>query len=193
MIAIDHVLLSDDVLDEQFVCDLERCKGGCCVDGDCGAPITEAEAKIINDIYPIVKPYLPEAHIAEIEKQGTHVVDDEYDLVTPTINGGICVYGYTDINGMVKCGIEKAYLENKVDFKKPISCHLFPLRVSESNGIEMVNYEPRKGLCRPACKLGKKLQVPVYRFLKEPLIRKYGPEFYEALEALKKHREDNNI
>lgn len=191
MIAIDNVLLSDDVIDAQFVCDLELCKGGCCVDGDCGAPLTDEEAKLIAEILPKVKPYLPAEYIAEIEKQGTHVIDDEHGLVTPTINGGICVYAYTDALGIVKCGIEAAYRDGIIDFKKPISCHLFPIRIDKSAEYELVNYEPRKTLCRPACKLGKKLEVPVYQFLKEPLIRKYGEEFYEALDAVAKHKKEN--
>jgi len=191
MIAIDNVLLSDEVIDAQFVCDLERCKGGCCVDGDCGAPLTDKEAKLIAEILPKVKPYLPAEYIAEIEKQGTHVIDDEHGLVTPTINGGICVYAYTDALGIVKCGIEAAYRDGIIDFKKPISCHLFPIRIDKSAEYELVNYEPRKTLCRPACKLGKKLEVPVYQFLKEPLIRKYGEEFYEALDAVAKHKKEN--
>ncbi|GAA4449859.1 DUF3109 family protein [Rurimicrobium arvi] len=188
MIAIDNVLLSDDVISAQFVCDLEKCKGGCCVDGDCGAPITEAEAQKITEIFPVVKKYLPEAYVLEVERQGFYVTDDEHGMVTPTVNGGICVYGFTDELGVVKCGIEQAYRNGEVDFKKPISCHLFPLRIDEAAGYEMVNYEPRKSLCRPACKLGKKLQVPVYQFLKEPIVRKYGPEFYEALDALARHK-----
>lgn len=189
MIAIDNVLLSDDVIEAQFVCDLERCKGGCCVDGDCGAPITQEEANTIASVLPIVRAYLPQEHLAEIEKQGTYVVDDEHGLVTPTINGGICVYALTDPAGIVKCGIEAAYRDGLIDFKKPISCHLFPLRIDQSAEYQLVNYEPRKTLCRPACKLGKKLKVPVYQFLKEPLIRKYGEDFYEALEAVAAHKE----
>jgi hypothetical protein len=192
MIAIDNVLLSDDVIEAQFVCDLERCKGGCCVDGDCGAPLTEEEAKIIAEILPIVKPYLPQEYIAEIEKQGTHVLDAEHGLVTPTVNGGICVYAFTDTLGVVKCGIEAAHRDGLIDFKKPISCHLFPIRIDTSAEYELVNYEPRKTLCRPACKLGKKLEVPVYQFLKEPIIRKYGESFYEALDAVAEHRKKIN-
>lgn len=184
MIAIDQVLLSDDIVDAQFVCDLERCKGGCCVDGDCGAPLSDEETHILAEVYPKMKHYLPEEYVAEIERQGTHVYDSEHGNVTPTVDGGICVYAFTDALGIVKCGIEQAYKDGVVDFKKPISCHLFPIRISTAEGYEMVNYEPRKTLCRPACKLGKKLQVPVYQFLKEPLIRKYGPDFYEALEAV---------
>ena len=189
MIAIDHVLLSDEVVEAQFVCDLNSCKGGCCVDGDCGAPLTKEETQIIAEIYPRIKSYLPSEYVTEIERQGTHVMDDEYGYVTPTINGGICVYAYTDELGIVKCAIEKAYKDGVVDFKKPISCHLFPIRVKELPGYEAVNYEPRTTLCRPACKLGNKLKVPVYEFLKEPLIRKYGKDFYDTLDAVgKKYR-----
>lgn len=184
MIAIGQVLLSDEVVQEQFVCDLNSCKGGCCVDGDCGAPLTEDETKIINKIYPKIKKYLPEEYIAQIEKQGTHVWDDEYGHVTPTVNGGVCVYAYTEETGVVKCGIEKAWKEGVVDFQKPISCHLYPIRIKQYDGYEAVNYEPREVMCKPACRLGKKLQVPVYKFLKDSLIRKYGEEFYETLDAV---------
>jgi len=184
MIAIDHVLLSNQVVEEHFVCDLEKCKGGCCVDGDCGAPLTEEETKIIAEIYPKIKPYLEPAYISEIEKQGTHTIDNEYGYVTPTVNGGICVYGYTDELGIVKCGIEKAWKEGVIGFKKPISCHLYPIRVTSHPGYEAVNYEPRKTLCRPACKLGNKLKVPVYQFLRDAIVRKYGEEFYDTLDAV---------
>ena len=184
MIAIENVLISDDVVEKQFVCDLERCKGGCCVDGDCGAPLSEEETHILADIFPKIKHILPFEYVVEIEAQGTHVMDDEYGYVTPTVNGGICVYGYTDELGIVKCGIEKAWKEGLIDFQKPISCHLYPIRITESPGFEAVNYEPRKKLCRPACKLGNKLGVPVYQFLKAPLIRKYGEEFYLTLDTI---------
>ncbi len=184
MIAIENVLLSDQIVEEHFVCDLEKCKGGCCVDGDCGAPLTEEETKIIATLYPKFKSYLVPEYIAEIEKQGTHTIDNEYGYVTPTVDGGICAYGYTDELGIVKCGIEKAWKDGVIDFKKPISCHLYPIRVISNDGYEAVNYEPRKTLCKPACKLGNKLKVPVYKFLKEAIERKYGSEFYETLDAV---------
>jgi hypothetical protein len=184
MIAIGEVLVSDDVVEKHFVCDLNACKGGCCVDGDCGAPLTEEETHILADIFPKIKHLLSEHYVREIEAQGTHTLDDEYGYVTPTVNGGICAYGYIDELGIVKCGIEKAWKEGLIDFQKPISCHLYPIRVTSSDDFEAVNYEPRKKLCRPGCKLGNKLKVPVYQFLKAPLIRKYGEEFYEALEAV---------
>lgn len=193
MIAIDNVLLSDQVVEEQFVCDLNACKGGCCVDGDCGAPLTEEETQIIAKVYPTVKPYLLPEYVEEVKKQGTHTIDDEYGFVTPTVNGGICVYAYTDEVGIVKCAFEKAYNEGNIDFKKPISCHLYPIRIKQMDGYEAVNYEPRKQMCKPACKLGKQLKVPVYKFLKDSITRKYGEEFYDTLDAVaKKMNADKN-
>ena len=186
MIAIDNVLVSDDVIEAQFVCDLNKCKGGCCEDGDAGAPLNVKELEILNDIYETIKPYLTPEGIRWIEKNGRYNYDREYGWVTPTINGTICAYGLRDENGIIKCGIEQAYRDGKINFKKPISCHLYPIIVREGkNGdYDRMNYEPRDVLCKPACKLGKKLKVPVYEFLKEPLIRRYGPEFYAALEAV---------
>src|SRR5690606_10625356 len=153
MIAIEDKLISDEVVEAQFVCDLHKCKGGCCVDGDTGAPITQEEADIIEDIYPLIKSSLSPRAIAQVEEEGAYSFDDEYGLVTPTIDGGICVYGYYDEQGIVKCAIEKAYNEGKQNFKKPISCHLYPIRVSSIDDYDALNYEPRPSLCKPACKL----------------------------------------
>lgn len=183
MIAIDNILVSDEIVEEQFVCDLNKCKGGCCVDGDCGAPLTEEETRLVAEHYPKVKHLLHIDYIKEIERTGTHTVDDEYGYVTPTLNGGVCVYAYTDFAGIVKCSFEKLYRDGKIDFPKPISCHLYPIRVKESPDFEALNYAPRKVMCAPACKLGKQLKVPVYQFLKGPLVRKYGQDFYDALDA----------
>lgn len=185
MIAIDNVLLSDDIISESFVCDLTKCKGACCVDGDAGAPLEAAELKEIDKVYDSVLPYLTAESRAELDRQGRYVYDKEYGWVTPTINNSICVYGITDKNGIVKCGIEQAYLDKKVNWKKPISCHLFPVIVKNSKDGSTVfaNYEPREDNCKAACSLGKKLKVPVYKFLKESLVRRFGEPFYEALEA----------
>ncbi len=189
MIAIDNVLLSDKIISEQFVCDLTKCKGACCVDGDAGAPLDRKELKEIDAVFDEVLPYLNNISKKEIERQGRFVYDREFGWVTPTIDSKICVYGITDNNGIVKCGIEQAYLDGKIKWKKPISCHLFPIIVKKSkDGItELANYEPREDHCKAACSLGKKLKVPVYEFLKEPLVRKFGEPFYEALEATAKH------
>lgn len=194
MIAIDHVLLSDKILSEQFVCDLSKCKGACCVDGDAGAPLDKAELKNIDDVFDAVIPYLNQESITEIERQGRYVYDQEFGWVTPTINSRICVYGIVDQQGIVKCGIEQAYLDGKVSWKKPISCHLFPVIVKKSSDAitEYANYEPREDHCKAACSLGKKLKVPVYQFLKEPLVRKFGAEFYDALDATAQHLYNNS-
>jgi len=190
MIAIDNKLISDEVIEEQFVCDLNKCKGGCCEDGDAGAPLEKWELEELLEHYDVIKEYLTPEGIAEIRRVGKYMYDDEFGWVTPTINGGICAYGLKDENGIIKCGIEQAYYDGKLDWKKPISCHLFPIKTSKSlhdPGMEYVNYEPREDLCKAGCKLGKKLKVPVYIFLKESLIRKYGEDFYNALEATAKH------
>ena len=188
MIAIDNVLVSDAIVEAQFVCDLMKCKGGCCEDGDAGAPLTKEELGILNDIYEIVKPYLTQEGIRWIEKHGRYLYDREFGWVTPTIEGKMCVYGFKDEHGIIKCGIEQAYRDGKIGFKKPISCHLYPIITHEGKkgDYDRMNYEPRETLCKPACSLGKKLKVPVYAFLKEPLVRKYGEAFYDALEKIAK-------
>jgi len=182
VIAIDNILVSDLVVEEQFVCDLSRCKGGCCEDGDAGAPLTKQELKEIDKLVEVVKPYLTKEGLKVIERTGKYEYDNEFGWVTPTIEGKMCAYGFRDANGIIKCAFEQAYYDGKSDWKKPISCHLFPIRIKKTKTCEMVNYEPRPSLCRPACQLGKKMKVPVYKFLKEALIRKYGQEFYEALD-----------
>lgn len=183
--------MSDLVVEEKFVCDLNRCKGGCCEDGDAGAPLEDDELDHLNDIYEIVKPYLTEEGIAEIEKQGRYQYHKEFGWVTPTIEGKMCVYGIRNEKGIIHCGIEQAYRDGKINWKKPISCHLYPIKIKKSKkeDIEFVNYEPREEMCHPGCVLGEKLRIPAYKFLKEALIRKYGEEFYQALEATAKHLE----
>jgi len=191
MIVIDNKLISNEIIDEQFVCDLNKCKGGCCVDGDAGAPLTVEELDNLNTVVEKVIPYLDDENIKEIKRQGRYVYDKEFGWVTPTIQSKVCVYGIIDKKGIVKCGIEQAYLDGKITWKKPISCHLYPIRIqlSKDKQTEYVNYEPREDLCSAACDLGKKLKVPVYIFLKDAIIRKYGKPFYETLEATAKHLE----
>jgi hypothetical protein len=189
MIAIDNMLVSDEVIQEQFVCDLSKCKGACCVDGDAGAPLENDELDKLNEVYDAVLPYLNETSKKELEKQGRYVYDREYGWVTPAISSKVCVYGIHDKDGVVKCGIEQAYIDGKIKWKKPISCHLFPIIAKESKHSDnvYVNYEPREDHCRAACTFGKKLKVPVYVFLKEALVRKFGKKFYNALEATAEH------
>lgn len=189
MIAIDNILISDEIVEEQFVCDLVKCKGGCCVDGDAGAPLESDELKELNQVYSAVLPYLTKEARIKIESQGKYIYDQEFGWVTPTLANGMCAYGMVDKTGIVKCGIEQAYNDGKISWKKPISCHLFPIRIKKTAKAELVNYEPREDLCSAACLLGKKLKMPVYQFLREAIIRKYGNHFYEALAATAKHYE----
>ena len=191
MIAVENVLVSDAIAEEQFVCDLSKCKGGCCEEGDAGAPLEDAELDIMIDLYEKIKPYLTPASVAEIERKGKYVYHREFGWVTPTLGSDkeICVYGKRDEKGIIKCAFEQAFADGVINWKKPISCHFFP--VIQTNGrkgdYDRMNYEPRPVLCKPACSLGKQLKVPVYRFLKEPIIRKYGEEFFKALEKAAKH------
>lgn len=188
MIVIDDKIISDDVVEEQFVCDLNACKGACCVEGELGAPLNEEETKKLEEIYETVKPYLLAEGIAAIEKQGKWVrTEEEEKYNTPLMKKGGCAWMNYDKNGVVICGIEKAYLDGAVKWKKPISCHLYPIRVTKQKktGYDMLNYE-RWHVCKAACKNGKALKVPVYRFLKDALISKYGAEFYRALDEYAK-------
>lgn len=193
MIAIDNILVSDEVVEEKFVCDLTKCKGGCCEDGDAGAPLEVEELNHLINFFDAVKEYMTAEGIKEVEKAGKYVYNQEFGWVTPTVNGKICAYGYRDKQGIIKCAIEQAYNEGKISWKKPISCHLFPIRIKKSKRgqTEYVNYEPREDLCSAACKLGKKLKVPAYVFLKEAIIRKYGEEFYKTLEATAAYMEES--
>lgn len=190
MLQIDDTIVSLDLLDEFFVCNLSVCKGECCIEGDAGAPLEEQEIDKINEILPLVWDDLTEASKEVINKQGVYYIDEDNEPVTSIVNGRECVFTYTDEDGCCKCAIEKAYREGKTDFYKPISCHLYPVRVQKYNDFHAVNYH-QWSICSCGVHLGNKLKTPLYRFLKEPLIRKFGPEWYEQLEIadeeLKKH------
>jgi hypothetical protein len=181
MIAIGNALISEDIIEKQFVCDLNACKGACCVKGDYGAPLEDDEMPILDEIYEKVKPYLTEEGIRAIEKQGKYLLYEKKEWVTPLAKGKACAYTVFE-NGVAKCGIEKAFYDGKIKFKKPISCHLYPIRITKQrNGMDGLNYD-RWSVCKAACKLGASLQVPVFKFLKESLTRKYGKEWYKQLE-----------
>ncbi|RKW62174.1 MAG: DUF3109 family protein [Riemerella sp.] len=180
MIQIDDKLISEDLFSEEFVCNLAKCKGICCVEGDAGAPLDEDETKILDEIYPKIKPYLRPEGIQAIEEQGTYTLDFEGDLVTPLVNNAECAYVIFDEKGYTKCAIEKAYEDGVIDWQKPISCHLYPIRITEYSNFSAINYH-EWDICSDACTLGKELGVKVYQFLKKPLIRKYGEDFYQTL------------
>ena len=150
--------------------------------GDYGAPLEEEELEILDEIYPKVKPYLSAEGVKAIEKQGKYLLYEKMEWVTPLIKGRECAYTIFDDKGIAKCGIEKAYYEGKIEWKKPVSCHLYPIRINKlKNSVEAVNYD-KWSICKPACKLGDSLKVPIYKFLKDSLIRKYGEDWYKELE-----------
>ncbi|MEK6781552.1 MAG: DUF3109 family protein [Bacteroidota bacterium] len=181
MIKVGEILVSDDIMNVEFVCHLEKCKGACCVEGDLGAPLEEEELPILNEIIEKVKPYLTPEGLKAIDEQGKYILDEDGDFSTPTIGGKECAYSHYDEKGVLKCGIEQAFLDGKVGFRKPISCHLYPIRITKNKkGFEAVNYH-EWGICSAACSYGKSLQVPLYKFLKDPLVRKYGADWYDEL------------
>lgn len=181
MIEVKNTLVHEDVVRENFVCNLNRCKGACCVEGDSGAPLNLDELNVLAEIYPAVKPYMTAKGIETIEQVGTSVVDFEGDYTTPCVDGNKeCAY-VTWENGITKCAIEKAYEARATTWKKPISCHLYPIRVTKYPEFEVLFYD-RWSICSPACSFGNELKVRVYQFLKDPLIRKYGADWYHELE-----------
>jgi hypothetical protein len=186
MIIVGETLISEEIFEEYFVCDLSACKGECCVEGESGAPLEEDEISQLEEAYEATKPFMVKEGIEAIERDGLYQMDYDGDLVTTLVSEhGACSFVYFDEKGIAKCALEKAYLEGKTNWKKPISCHLYPIRLSNLKDYIGVNYH-RWPICKPACDCGSKLQVPVYKFLKEPLIRKFGPEWYSDLEEVYK-------
>ena len=186
MIEVGKAIVSMDVLESKFCCDLHQCKGACCIEGDSGAPLTEAEAELIESLYPQFKEYLPAQNIEEIARQGFSLIDQDGDLVTPIVGKNECVFTYVDDQGITLCAIERAYFEKNTGFRKPVSCHLFPIRITEYKRFDGVNYEKLK-ICKPGRACGKANNLPLWKYLKEPLIRKYGEEWYRELALIIEH------
>ncbi|MDY0780427.1 DUF3109 family protein [Tenacibaculum sp. IB213877] len=183
MFQLGKTIVSEDIIEKEFVCNLSACKGACCIEGDAGAPLEENEAKILDDIYSKVKPFLRPEGIKAIEQQGTWIKSDFGELETPLINDAECAYVIFDKKGTALCAIEEAYNKGIVDWKKPVSCHLYPVRVKDFSEFASVNYHKWE-ICDDACTLGKELQVPIYKFVKEALIRKFGQHWYAELEKV---------
>ena len=179
----DNTLVTLDVVERFFSCDLDSCLGQCCIDGDAGAPLTSAEEEKIKEILPLIwEDLLPRAK-QEIEQNGISYLDPEGELVTQILDNSNCVFSCYAPGGMCICAIEKAYREGKIDFMKPISCALYPLRLKTlSNGSVAVNYHRWK-ICKSAEVMGRSKGIRVYQFLKEPLIRRFGQEWYNELVA----------
>ncbi|MFD1551395.1 DUF3109 domain-containing protein [Putridiphycobacter roseus] len=183
MIEIEDKLVSQELFEKHFVCNLSACKGACCVEGDDGAPLTMDEVELIEEHLEDIKPYMTESGIDMVDRKGVFYMDRDNEPVTSLVKGKDCVFVTLDEKGITKCGIEQAYREEKIPFNKPISCHLYPIRVRKYAKFESLNYD-RWPICKPACQLGEELKVPVFKFLKEPLIRMYGADFYEEMEKV---------
>lgn len=191
MYQIGDVLISDEVLTERFVCDLEKCMGACCIEGDAGAPVDLDEIMQIEEVLPIIWDQLSIPARKVINKQGVAYTDPEGQLVTSIVNNKDCVFTCYDEKGCCFCALEKAYREGKTRFYKPLSCHLYPIRHKKVGDLDALNYHQWE-VCKAAVLLGQKKDVRVYEFLKEPLIRKFGEAWYqeltEAVEELKRRK-----
>ena len=182
MVEIDDKLISDDLFDRRFVCDLSACKGACCVEGDSGAPLEEDELEKLDEVYDEVKPYMREVGRLAVAREGLFTIDHDGEYVTPLVEGRECAFVNFDEKGIAKCAIEQAYRDGKTDWLKPISCHLYPIRVTKLSQYTALNYH-KWPICAPACDCGDKLDVKVFRFLREPIIRHFGEDFYHKMEA----------
>ncbi|WP_047418127.1 DUF3109 family protein [Cellulophaga sp. Hel_I_12] len=183
MFQIGKALVSEEIIEKEFVCNLSACKGACCVDGDAGAPLEEKETEILVDIYQKVKPFLRAEGIAVIEDEGAFVKGEDGEWETPLVNGSECAYVVFSEDGITKCGLEEAYNAGATKFRKPVSCHLYPIRIREYSEFVAVNYHKWE-ICDAACSLGSALEVPIYKFVKEALIRKFGKKWYAELEEV---------
>ncbi|MEM9884301.1 MAG: DUF3109 family protein [Bacteroidota bacterium] len=185
MLIIQDKFISLDVIEEQFLCNLNACKGACCWEGDAGAPLEKEELETLDQIFEKIRPFLSEEGVQVIEQKGAYTSQGTFeDYGTNLLKNGACVYMTYDELGIAKCGIEQAYRAGATDFYKPISCHLYPIRVSKNSALnfEALNYDQWE-ICSAACENGKKAKLPIYKFVKEAIIRKYGSDFYEELAA----------
>jgi len=183
ILQLDDKLIATQLFEKKFVCDLHACKGQCCIDGDAGAPLTQQEVIQIEEELERFIPYMRKEGIQAVTKSGVSYLDPAGEPVTMLVNDAECAFVYFDQNGTAKCAIERAYIEGKTNFKKPISCHLYPIRIQKYNDFTALNYDEWE-ICKDACVLGEKLSVPVYKFLKEPIVRAWGQEFYDDLCAI---------
>jgi len=195
MYVIQEVLVSDDIMSNHFVCNLKKCKGACCVEGDFGAPLDESEKKELEDALGSVESFLSESGRSAIRKHGVWqtFTDDTHSFPGTTLRAdGACAFVNHDENGIAICSIEKAFTEGKISFKKPISCHLYPIRYSEipETSFRALNYD-KWDICNPACSLGEELKIPMYVFLKEAITRKFGADFYQELSSAARHSTEN--
>ncbi|MEM9362694.1 MAG: DUF3109 family protein [Bacteroidota bacterium] len=187
MFQIGKTIVSEDIMDKDFVCNLNACKGACCVDGEYGAPLEDSETQILVDIYEKAKPFLRPEGIQAIEEQGAFLKGEDGEWETPLVDKSECAYVIFSDTGIAKCGLEEAYNAGATKWKKPISCHMYPIRIREYTEFTAVNYHKWE-ICDPACSLGKELEVPIYKFVREALVRKFGEQWYQELELVAQER-----
>ncbi len=183
MFQLGKTIVSDDLIEKDFVCNLNACKGICCVAGEAGAPLERDEIDILDQEFENIKPYLRPEGIAALEEQGNWIERESGELETPLVNNKECAYATFKDDGTAMCGIEAAYRNGATGFYKPISCHLYPVRIQEYTDFKAVNYHKWQ-ICDAACTLGEELNVPVYKFVKEALVRKFGQDWYNELEEI---------
>ena len=187
MFQLNKTIVSESILENDFACNLSACKGACCVDGDAGAPLEQSELEVLHKIYPKIKSYLTKKGVQAVEDQGVYTTNSDGEFETPLVDGADCAYVIYDENQIALCGIEEAYNQGDIDWKKPVSCHLYPIRVKDYSEFSAVNYHKWQ-ICNSACELGKSLEVPIYKFVKEALIRKFGKDWYDELDAFAEKR-----
>ena len=185
MFRIGETLVSEEIIETHFHCNVSACKGACCIEGNGGAPLEKSEAKIIEKNFKKIEPYISEKTKKIVKEKGKYVYDKDGKMETPLVDGKACVYVHYNFGGVLECGIEKAYNEGAIKFKKPLSCHLYPIRIKEYSSFTAVNYH-RWGICSSACSFGKELKKPLYEFVKEALIKRFGSAWYLELEKVSK-------
>jgi len=191
MFQLGNTIVSEDIIEKVFVCNLTACKGACCIDGDAGAPLDKNEINNLEEIYPYIKPYLRKESVEAIEKHGVYNTNKEGEYETPLIDGEDCAYITYDENNIALCAIEESFNRGEINFIKPVSCHLYPIRIQDYSRFAAVNFHTWQ-ICDNACNLGNELQIPVYKFVKKALIRKFGEDWYNELEEVAKaHRKKN--
>lgn len=189
LVEIGDKIVSTQLFEQKFVCDLNACKGACCIEGDAGAPLKQEEITAIERNLVSVKPFMRQEGIEAVDKDGVYYLDDDGEPVTTLVDGGECAFVFFDEKNIAKCALEEAYNQGQSDFLKPISCHLYPIRVKRFNELTAVNYD-HWSICDGARVCGESLNVPVFKFLKKPIIRAFGEEFYKELEVVAKEMND---
>ena len=183
MVEIEDKIISDELFEKKFVCDLQKCKGGCCVEGDSGAPLNSNEIKEIAKNLSIIKSEMSTKGLNAIKNNDFHYVDSDGDKVTKLVDGKECVFVVFDKNNIAKCSIESAFRKNKINFNKPISCHLYPVRVKKYDSFTAINVDSWH-VCKPACECGTELNVPLFKFLKDAIVRSWDLDFFHHLDSV---------